>query len=192
VTIHPSVLPGPVLLGPVLPGPPFSRWRFNDEYWEDFLRFPISCRSIPATAHLNYEARQVTLQHYILMTGDPPTVIHRDTTAYFNPALDILSIVYWLPNLLHTRAFPPKKHTERFLNNAALAERIVVGDKKQFNRLVGDLMADNKVLFRRFSALRSVEVRDRFTQQMLDSAVIRSVQNQPKSASQFGRRRTPY
>ena len=130
--------------------------RRSDNWIEDDkLKYPITCRSIPATVHLNYEARQATLQHYLLMFGDPTLPGGEDTATYFNPALDILCISR-RPYFYRATLMNPSKSMQRFLDIVTLAERIILADGWQFYSFTEDLMVARNLL-PKFAALRSVD-----------------------------------
>jgi hypothetical protein len=90
------------------------------------------------------------------MTGDPRLPGQADTTAYFNPSLDVLYISGCLPTLNDERVVFPTRSMQRFLDIVSWAQRIMVTGRYEFRVLVENLMKGNEALSR-FPALRSVD-----------------------------------
>lgn len=111
---------------------------------------------IPSTMHLNYEARQATLRHYIPM-GGPMSQTGRHLTTYFNPSLDILYIADEIPQLDDSTVKHPTESLQRFLDVVALPEHILVQDSSQLFRLESSLRASHEVVAR-FPAFLSVDI----------------------------------
>lgn len=108
---------------------------------------------LPATARLNFEARNITLQHYKPITGDPH--YYGQVVNYFNPFLDVV-FFDWLPQL-STLPQPPPENIRKLLDILALAEHIVVDSASLFTQLKADLVMNTPAVRNLCPSLQSVD-----------------------------------